>query len=97
MAARTRSEVFEAELLPLRAKVLEIASGLDRLDRASGELSSEKLDQLREAIAVLQESGNGRAERVQLIFSRPYEAEWRQQMEVPAGSSGDPVPPSDRV
>ncbi len=85
MAQRTRAEVFEAELLPLRAKALEIAAGLDRLDRAEGEAVGRQLQQLRQALAVLLEDTPDRAERVQLIFSREYDPAWRQQLEVAAG------------
>ncbi|MEM9352829.1 MAG: hypothetical protein AAGA92_07430 [Planctomycetota bacterium] len=82
---RTRAEVLQTELLPLRAKALEIAAGLDRLDRADGQSVDDQLQQLRQALAVLLEDAPNRAERVQLIFSRQYDPAWRQQLEVVAG------------
>ena len=40
-AVRKSVEVLEQEFLPIRAKILEVASALDRLDRASGSVASD--------------------------------------------------------
>jgi hypothetical protein len=75
---RSSSEVFEQEFLPIRAKLLEVAAALDRLDRASGSVASEsRRAQVRDAIQVLLRPEEDRAEQVQLIFSRPFEDDWR--------------------
>jgi len=82
-AIRPVSAVFEQEFLPIRAKILEIASALDRLDRASGSLGSEpKRAQIRAAIETLLRSDDDRAEQVQLIFSRAYDDEWQEKFGV---------------
>jgi hypothetical protein len=79
--SRSSSEVFEQEFLPLRAKLLEVAAALDRLDRASGSLASDsRLEQVRTAIQVLTRPDDDRAEQIQLIFSRPYEDGWRKRL-----------------
>ena len=39
--ARKIAEVFDQEFLPTRAKILEVAAALDRLDRASGSLAAD--------------------------------------------------------
>lgn len=72
------SPVLDQEFLPLRAKLLEIAAALDRLDRDK-ELSARepRLRQVRAAIEVLLENQANRAERLQLVFSREYEENWR--------------------
>ena len=76
---RNSSEVFEQEFLPIRAKLLEVAAALDRLDRASGSVASDSRRlQVQAAIQVLLRPDEDRAEQVQLIFSRPYEDDWRQ-------------------
>ncbi len=55
---RDLNEVFEQEFLPIRAKLLEIAAALDRLDRTNGTLAAEeRRRQIREAIEVLLRSG----------------------------------------
>ena len=76
---RPVSEVLDQEFLIARAKILELAAILDRLDRAEGSVTgNSKYDLLKKGIAILAESEEGRAERLQLLFSRPYEPAWRQ-------------------
>ena len=78
MSSRSATDQFEQEFLPIRAKLLEVAASLDRLDRAEGPLpDDERLGQVRQAIGVLLESEAGRAERIQLTFSLPYDDAWR--------------------
>jgi hypothetical protein len=85
MKARNTNDVFEREFLPIRAKLLEIASALDRLDRADGPLDAEsRRKQMTAAIQVLLQSGDDRAEQIQLIFSRPYEDDWREKLRMAA-------------
>jgi len=63
---------LQREFLHIRARILELAADLDRLDRGAGDPGDPaRLDQIARALAVLSESGPGRAERVQMIFSRP--------------------------
>lgn len=82
-APRTKQTVLDEEFLTLRAKVLEIAAGLDRLDRAAGEAGDDpRLARLEQALRILLESGDRRAQRVQLLFSREYDEEWRQEFRV---------------
>jgi hypothetical protein len=80
---RSLNDVFEQEFLPIRAKLLEVAASLDRLDRASGTLTSESRSaQVHAAIHALLRPGDDRAEQIQLIFSRPFEDDWREKFEV---------------
>ncbi len=77
---RTASQVFDQEFLPIRAKLLEVAAALDRLDRAEGSLASDpRRTQVQAAIQVLLRPEDDRAEQIQLIFSRPYEDDWREK------------------
>ena len=78
--ARKSAEVLEQEFLPIRAKLLEVAAALDRLDRSSGSVASEsRRAQIHAAIQVLLRPEDDRAEQIQLIFSRPYDGGWRDQ------------------
>jgi hypothetical protein len=71
--------VLEQEFLPLRAKLLEIAAALDRLDRDDGcPADDPRAGRIRTAIQALLESHGDRAEQIQLVFSRPYEDDWRE-------------------
>ncbi len=79
-AARPATAVLEQEFLPIRAKILEIAAALDRLDRAEGSLEADKRKaQIRAAIEALLQSEDDRAEQVQLIFSRHYDDDWQKK------------------
>ena len=80
---RTRDAVLEQEFLPLRAKILEIAAGLDRLDRAlpAGDDGGRR-ERLEKAIQLLLADDPSRAARVQLLFSRDYDEQWRTRLEV---------------
>jgi hypothetical protein len=82
-ATRTTDAVLEQEFLPLRARILEIAAGLDRLDRASGDSrSDERRQRLEQAIRLLLDEAPTRAEQVQRLFSREYEEAWRKEFGV---------------
>ncbi len=79
----TSQVVLDHEYLPVRAKILEIAASLDRLQRAPGKLDGDsRWRQLRSAIELLLDQEEGRAERVQLLFSRPYDHQWRESFQL---------------
>ncbi len=70
---------LQREFLHIRARILELAADLDRLDRGAGDPGDQaRMDQIAQALAVLSEPGPGRAERVQMIFSRPYDPQWKE-------------------
>jgi len=74
---------MEQEFLPLRAKILEIAAGLDRLDRAAGDGHRDSRRQrLEQAIQLLLDDAPSRAEQVQLLFSLEYDERWRDQFNI---------------
>ena len=85
---QTADQIFDESFLEVRAKLLEIAATLDRIDRTadeSGPLTGKteprrlKLD---EAIRILLSEGPDRAERLQRLFSREYENDWRSEMQI---------------
>lgn len=79
----TSEAVLNQEYLPARAKILEIAASLDRIQRASGNVADEpRMKQLRTAIEALLDDEPGRAERVQLLFSRAYDLRWRETFKI---------------
>ncbi len=82
-SSRTAREVFDQEFLPIRAKLLEVAAALDRIDRSGGSLANDpRRTQIQAAIQVLLRPDDDRAEQLQFIFSRPYEEEWREKLGV---------------
>ena len=77
----TREQVINRYFLEMRCKVLEVAASLDRVDRAesaSNGSADPRLQKLEQAVRVLLEDGPGRAEKVQSIFSREYDPNWRK-------------------
>ena len=76
-------EVLNREFLEVRAKILEIAAALDRLDRAAGSVEGDsRLERIREGLAMLASDRADRAEQVQLIFSLAYEPDWQARLRI---------------
>ena len=78
---RSATAVLDEEFLPIRAKLLEVAAALDRMERADNGIRGDdaRVSQLQEAIETLLRGEGGRAEAIQLVFSRPYEDDWPEK------------------
>ncbi len=69
--------------MTIRAKVLEVAAALDRLDQAEGQVVDDpRREGLAEAIGLLLSDQPDRAQRVLLHFSRVYDPDWRTTMDL---------------
>jgi hypothetical protein len=78
-------EILDREFLDIRARVLEVAAALDRLDRAAGPpVDDARVASIAQALDVLRSADGDRAERVQLVFSLPYDDSWRTTLGVVA-------------
>ena len=76
-------QVLEREFLEVRAKILEIAASLDRMDRADGDVSMDPNRQLLvRGIDLLLSNQPDRAERFQRLFSRDYNDDWQNEFEM---------------
>ena len=72
-------ELLDNEFLEIRARLLQVAAALDRLDRAAGDVSRDKRRaDLDKAIRVLLEAGPDRAENLQRVFSLAYDQDWKK-------------------
>lgn len=82
MTTRISAErVLARDFLEWRARLLDLAAGLDRLDRAAAETDAARdtrLERLLEALRVLADGAPNRAERIQMLFSQSYDANWRR-------------------
>ena len=77
----TAAEILSREFLETRCKILELAAAFDRLDRADGSVADDpRSTRLREALTAVLAADEDRAERVQMIFSRPYEEGWQSNL-----------------
>jgi hypothetical protein len=79
---QSSQEILNGEFLIIRAKILEVAAALDRIDRVGSAASDPRLARLREAIKLLLASEGDRAEQVQLHFSREFDKDWRANLGV---------------
>ncbi len=85
---RNANTILDETFLEVRAKLLEVAATLDRIDRSADD--GQPLDQqaglrrakLDDAIRILLSEGPDRAERLQRLFSREYQPQWRQTMQI---------------
>jgi len=64
-----QEEVIDRYFLEHRAKVLDIAAFLDRVDRCKDGSKDFRLEALHRCIEELQSDMEGRAERIQLVLS----------------------------
>jgi hypothetical protein len=74
-------EVLNREFLEIRARLLHIAASLDRIDRADGTVAEDpRLEMIRRSLAILSAPEADRAEKIQLLFSRPYDSRWKSAL-----------------
>ena len=67
----TRRQAADRYFLEHRAKLLDLAAFLDRLDRAAGDGEDARVAELRSALAILLDGRGDRARRVLEHFSDP--------------------------
>ena len=85
---RAADQILNESFLEVRAKLLEVAATLDRIDRSADEespLADQNMSRragIDDAIRILLSEGPDRAERLQRLFSREYEPDWRKQMQL---------------
>ena len=70
-------EVLQRTHLDIRARLIELAAMLDRLDEAGGHGDAETIRRINLAIDRLK-GGVGRAADIQQIYSRKYDPDWRK-------------------
>jgi hypothetical protein len=78
--SQSAAQVLDRNFLEVRARLIEIAAAMDRIDRADpdGSLRGDRrLDQLRRSVEILSRgSGPGRAEQILRAFSDEYDPNW---------------------
>lgn len=75
------ARALDATFFEVRCKLLDIAAALDRIDRGAGaaDLAGDpRLLRIRQALEVLHDAGEDRAERIQQIFSLDYDPDWER-------------------
>ncbi|MGA2619273.1 MAG: hypothetical protein ABSF26_16820 [Thermoguttaceae bacterium] len=75
----TPPQPLDRDFLTIRARLVELAAALDRIDRAGGGAAADsRLDKIRQSLDVLGGPTSNRAAEVQMIFSLPYSEDWRK-------------------
>ncbi len=78
------AQTLDREFLEIRARLLEVAASLDRIDRGGGSVEDDpRMNMIWEAIEILEDEKSDRAEQIQLIFSREYEDDWQKKFDIP--------------
>lgn len=82
---RSAADILQAEYLLARAKLLELAAIFDRLDRGQGSVDVHPQRKLLDkGLLIIQSDSPDRAEKLQLLMSRPYDPDWKQTLGVEA-------------
>ncbi len=83
--SRSPQEILSQEFLQTRAKILEVAAFYDRLAchpdgrPQDDDIDNPALQQLQAACRILTDDQADKAARVQLLFSREFNPQWRAQ------------------
>ena len=73
-------EVLNREQPEIRARLLQLAAALDRMDRAAGSVVDDpRRRTIDEGLRLLLTDGPDRAERIQRLFSLPYDSNWKEE------------------
>lgn len=82
--APPRTTVLAREYLGLRSLLLEAAAALDRIEQSTigSPDEADRLATLRKAARIVADDGPQRAERLQMLFSRPYATDWRTNFDI---------------
>ena len=75
------AKALDAFFLEARARILDVAAILDRIQRGQGAPAvgaDPRVEKIRKALEVLHDQSGGRAERIQQIFSQEYDSGWEK-------------------
>jgi hypothetical protein len=73
------AQILDNYFLEARSKLLDLAAILDRIGRgrdAAAVAADPRMEKIRRSLEILQGPSDGRAERVQQVFSLEYEPNW---------------------
>lgn len=78
---QTARQILDRHYLEIRSKILDLAASLDRIERpADGSVADDpRVAKIRAGLELLLTPGTDRAERVQMLFSDAYIADWKKK------------------
>jgi len=70
--------MLDREFLNIRCRILDIASALDRIDQHDNTHHADpRMKKMMDAIQLLADQPQDRAQKIQMIFSDPYDSNWK--------------------
>ena len=82
-AERTAQQIVLEDFMIARARIVELAATLDRIERATGDVDDSKnMQLLMQGMHILCDDEVEKAKRVQLLMSRQYDPQWQAQMSI---------------
>ena len=83
MVERSAEQIVADDFMIARARIVELAATLDRIERATGNVEDSKnMQLLMQGMQVLCDDEVEKAKRVQLLMSRQYDPQWQSQMSI---------------
>ena len=77
LASIPAQKVLDQTYLEMRCRLLDLAALLDRIDRGGGAAEDPRLARTIEGLGVVA-GQRDRAEKIQVLFSQPYDAAWER-------------------
>lgn len=82
-AERSAQQIVAEDFMIARARIVELAATLDRIERATGDVvDSKNMQLLMQGMHILCDDEVEKAKRVQLLMSRQYDPQWQTQMSI---------------
>lgn len=82
-AERSAQQIVAEDFMIARARIVELAATLDRIERATGDVDDSKnMQLLMQGMHILCDHEVEKAKRVQLLMSRQYDPQWQTQMSI---------------
>ena len=83
LVERSAEQIVADDFMIARARIVELAATLDRIERATGDVDDSKNMQLLiQGMHILCDDEVEKAKRVQLLMSRIYDPHWQSQMAI---------------
>jgi len=80
---RSAQQIVAEDFMIARARIVELAATLDRIERATGDVDDSKnMQLLMQGMQILCDDEVEKAKRVQLMMSRQYDPHWQTQMSI---------------
>lgn len=79
----SKPSTLDREYLEIRSLLLQAGAALDRLDRCpASDRDDPRRKKLDSAVKILEETVPGRAGKIQMLFSREFDPDWKKQWEL---------------